>query len=182
MSDWQTLESETVYETPWIRVRRDEVLNHNKKPMTYSVVELKNPTVMVVAEKDGKILLQQSYHYTIDQTHWEIPAGGADEKDLEAAAKRELLEETGLVSDDWTHLGRYYHAIGMGNLPYNVFLARNVHKDSEATDDLEQISDQKFVTYDEAEKMIASGQVGEGAHISAIYLAKIHGLTGENDV
>jgi 8-oxo-dGTP pyrophosphatase MutT (NUDIX family) len=174
MSNWQTLTSEVVYETPWIKVRRDEVLNHNDKPMTYSVVELKNPTVMIVAEQDGKILVQQTYHYTIDKTHWEIPAGAADEDSLETAAKRELMEETGLVSNNWTHLGRYYHAIGMGNLPYDVFLAREVRKNSEATDEYEQITEQKFVTYDEAEKMIANGDIAEGAHVSAVYLAKIH--------
>jgi 8-oxo-dGTP pyrophosphatase MutT (NUDIX family) len=181
MSDWKTLSTEIVYETPWIKVRRDEVLNHNDKPMTYSVVELKNPTVLVVAEQDGKILVQQSYHYTIDKTHWEIPAGGADEANLEAAAKRELAEETGLASDDWTHLGRYYHAIGMGNLPYNVFLARNVRREGEATDELEQIDNQKFVTYDEVEQMIANGDIAEGAHISAIYLAKIHSLKSKQE-
>lgn len=174
MTDWQTLQSEVVYETPWIKVRRDQVLNHNKKPMTYSVVELKNPTVMIVAEQDGKILVQQTYHYTVDKTHWEIPAGAAEEKDLEAAAKRELAEETGLVSNDWTHLGRYYHAIGMGNLPYDVFLASDVHQDRNTTDEYEQITAQKFVPYDEVEKMIAAGDIAEGAHISAIYLAKLH--------
>jgi 8-oxo-dGTP pyrophosphatase MutT (NUDIX family) len=181
MSDWKTLKSEVVYETPWIKVRRDEVLNHNDKPMTYSVIELQRPSVLIVAEQDGKILVQKSFHYTLNKETWEIPAGGADEQDLLAAAKRELREETGLKSEDWTDLGRYYHAIGLGNLPYSVFLARNVQRASDATDEYEQITEQKFFDLSEVEKMIASGDLAEGAHISAIYLAKIHGLTEKSN-
>lgn len=176
MSDWKTLKSEIVYETAWIKVRRDKILNHNGKPMTYSVVTLQNPTVMIVAEHDGKILLQKNYHYTLGKSTWEIPAGGADEKDLLAAAKRELMEETGLASNDWTHLGRYYHAIGMGDLPYDVFLARNAQPTNGARDEDEEITDQGFFDWSEVEAKIKSGEIAEGAHAFAIFLARTHGF------
>jgi 8-oxo-dGTP pyrophosphatase MutT (NUDIX family) len=177
MSDWQTKSSETVYETPWIKVRRDEVINHNGKPMTYSVVELQHPSVLIVAERDGKILLQKSFHYTLNKTTWEIPAGGAEGEDLLTEAKRELLEETGLVSEDWTDLGRYYHIIGIGNLPYNVFLARGVQHASDQRDEYEQILEQGFFGLSEVKAKIKSGELAEAAHISAIYLALLEGLS-----
>lgn len=180
MSDWKTLKSDIVYETAWIKVRRDEVLNHNGKSMTYSVVDLQHPSVFIVAINDKhEILIQQEYKYTIDRDIWAIPAGHADgeaSEDLLEAAKRELLEEAGLVSDDWTDLGLFFQGIGIANLPYGIFLARNVQPKSDARDEVEQISNQHFVPLAEIEKMIAAGTFFDAPAIAAVYSAKIHGI------
>src|SRR4030095_6537795 len=80
---WKTKSSDIVYETPWIKVRRDEVLNHHGKALTYSVVELHHPSVFIVAANDsGAILFQKNYRYTIDQTIWELPAGHSEGKKI----------------------------------------------------------------------------------------------------
>jgi 8-oxo-dGTP pyrophosphatase MutT (NUDIX family) len=180
MSDWKTLKSEIVYETAWIKVRRDEVLNHKGKPLTYSVIDLQHPSVFIVATNDKhEIFIQQEYKYTIDRTIWAIPAGHADgeaSEDLLKAAKRELLEEAGLVSDDWTDLGLFFQGIGIANLPYRIFLARDVRSESDARDEVEQISNQHFVPIEKIEKMIASGDFFDAPAIAAVYSAKIHGI------
>jgi 8-oxo-dGTP pyrophosphatase MutT (NUDIX family) len=180
MSDWKTLKSEIVYETAWIKVRRDEVLNHNGKPLTYSVIDLQHPSVFIVATNDKhEIFIQQEYKYTIDRTLWAIPAGHADGKaseDLLEAAKRELLEEAGLASDDWIDLGLFYQGIGIANLPFGIFLARGVQRKNDALDEEEQISNRRFVPLGEIEKMIASGEFFDAPAIAAVYSAKIHGI------
>lgn len=119
---WRTLSSEEVYKTPWIRVRRDEVLTHNKKQLTYSVVESTSPSVFIVATNArGDILMQQGYKYPVDKVIWEIPAGHADNDDLLAAAKRELLKETGYTTDDWEELGQTYPALALANFRLRCF-------------------------------------------------------------
>jgi 8-oxo-dGTP pyrophosphatase MutT (NUDIX family) len=177
MPSWQTLSSEEVYKTPWIRVRRDEVLNHNGKQVTYSIVELHHPTVCIIAaDASGKIFLQQCYRYTIDKTDWELPAGGSDGEDPLLAAKRELLEETGLTSDDWAHLGRLYQAVGVANMPMEVFLARNVRSATSERDEDEEITKQQFVGIEKIEEMARSGEFNNAPMLGMIYLAKLHGL------
>ncbi len=177
MSDWKTLKSELVYETPWIKVRRDEVLNHVGTPMTYSVVDLKHPSVFIVAVNDKKeIFIQREYKYTIDRDIWAIPAGHTDGNEPLLAAKRELLEEAGLVSDDWTCLGRFFQGIGVANLPYYIFLARDVRQKTAASDKLEQISGQHFVPLKEIERMVAKGGFCDAPALAAVYAAKIHGI------
>ncbi|HEX9153681.1 MAG TPA: NUDIX hydrolase [Candidatus Saccharimonadales bacterium] len=176
MSDWKVLSSEEVYRTPWIKVRRDKVLNHSGKPLTYSVVELHHPTVFIVAaNSEAKILLQKSYRYTIDREMWELPAGHSEGQDYLEAARRELLEETGLASDDWTHLGRFYQAVGVANFPLEAYLARNVRETTKERDNLENILEQKFVSFEEIESMALDGSFDNSTMLGLLYLAKLRG-------
>jgi len=180
MAKWRTLSSQKVYETPWMRVHRNEVLNQNGKQLTYSFVELCNPSVFIVAvNAQGQIYLQRNYRYTLDKNMWEVPAGFADEQNVLTGAKRELLEETGLASDDWTELGTLYQANGIGNIPFTAFLARNVQAASGSRDPDEDISSGKFVDPATIEAMIRQGEFIESAHIAALYLARLHGLKKE---
>lgn len=181
MKKWKTLSSEEIYRTPWLKVRRDQVLNHEGKELTYSVIELHGPSVFIVAVNPaGNICMIQNYRYTVDKTMWETPAGFSDGQNELKAAQRELQEEAGLASDDWTNLGTLYQANGIANIPFTVFLARNVRTSGTAHGQQEEgITNQQFMSLDKIEAMVKNGEFIESAHMAAIYLAKIHGLKKE---
>lgn len=167
-----------MYETPWIKVRRDEVLNHQGKALTYSVVELHHPSVFIVAANEvGDILLQKNYRYTIDQTIWELPAGHSEGRDILEAAQRELREEDGYESDAWTDLGLFYQATGVGRMPLRVCLAQNVKPvKGYHPEDGELILERRFIRLPDVEQMIMSGELINATSIGALYIAKLHGL------
>jgi 8-oxo-dGTP pyrophosphatase MutT (NUDIX family) len=182
MATWQTLSSETVYETPWIRVRRDKVLTRTQKELTYSVVELVHPSVYIVAtnEKD-EILIQRNYKYPIGSYTWSLPAGHSDEgEDSLIAAKRELLEETGLVAGDWVSLGKTHQANGIANLPGEVFLAQRVRAKTNIRDEYKDITEQKFLSLEALEELIRRGVIDEGIVIAALYLTHLYKHKKEN--
>ncbi len=175
MADWQTVSSEDIYETDWIKVRRDKVLNHAGKELTYSYIKQQRPSVFIIAiNAKGQVYLQRNYRYTIGKSLVEVPAGFTDgqEGPLEAA-KRELLEEAGLTSDDWTNLGQAQQAGGLGDFPLVVFLAKNVRPAPHQRDGDEEISQGHFVNINDIEDMIAKGEMLKSAHIAAFYLAKL---------
>lgn len=176
MSRWQTLSSEEVYKSPWIRVRRDEVLNQRGTPLTYSVVEVvKKPSVFIVALNDaGQVFLQKMYRYPVDKTWWEIPAGFCDESDPLDAAKRELQEEADLVSDDWVELGDFFQAPGLAVIPGKAFLARKVRPGTGERDIDEDLSEPRFCDFDKVEEMIRTGAIKDAPVIIALYLARLH--------
>jgi 8-oxo-dGTP pyrophosphatase MutT (NUDIX family) len=97
---WTTRDSRLAYENPWIVVREDQVTHPDGRPGIYGVVHFKNRAIGVLPVDDlGRIWLVGQYRYPLDRYSWEIPEGGAPEAEApEAAARRELREETGLTA------------------------------------------------------------------------------------
>lgn len=103
---WKTLSTRETYSNPWIRVREDQVLNPSGGAGIYGVVEYKNRAIGVIpVDDDGFTWLVGQWRYCHERYEWEIPEGGcpAGESPVEAA-RRELLEETGIVAASITPL------------------------------------------------------------------------------
>jgi len=170
MTAWQTLSSEVVYETPWIKVFRDEVLNQNGKPLTYSYLRTTHPPVTIIAVDDqNRILLQKNYRYAIDKKLWEVPAGHSEGQDPLEAAKRELLEESGLVSEEWSSLGEAQLATGVADIHHYIFLAKDAHHATDKRDEDEDISEQRFVPLEEVRRMLLDNEIIDGDTLVGIY-------------
>jgi ADP-ribose pyrophosphatase len=93
--DWRHVESVTEYETGWYTGGYDLVEQPDGSPKRYYWADLP-PAVVVVAVTDGAVVHVEQYRPTIRETHLELPAGIVeDDETPEAAAKRELAEETG---------------------------------------------------------------------------------------
>ena len=95
---WRTLRSSLRYDNPWISLTHHDVLNPSGNEGIYGVVHFKNRAIGVLAlEHDSTTYLVGQYRYPLEAYSWEIPEGGGPHaEDPLTAAKRELLEETGL--------------------------------------------------------------------------------------
>ncbi|MBE7493543.1 MAG: NUDIX hydrolase [Verrucomicrobiaceae bacterium] len=97
---WTTLSTRETYANPWIRVREDQVVTPGGGKGIYGVVEYKNRAIGVIpVDEHGFTWLVGQWRYCHEGYEWEIPEGGcpAGESPVEAA-RRELLEETGIVA------------------------------------------------------------------------------------
>jgi 8-oxo-dGDP phosphatase len=180
---WRTLESRTAYENPWIRVREDRVRKPDGNDGIYGVVEMRHPAVFVVAvDEADRVLLVTLDRYTTGPGSVEVPAGGSDGEDPLVAARRELLEETGMVADEWTPVGSMDALNGIAVAPEHVFLARGLRPAmtadaggrGSATQEEEGIAAVRFVPFAEVLRMIAAGEIRDGETIAAVALAAIH--------
>lgn len=82
--------------------------------------------------KDGRIALNCNFRHATRCWELEIPRGMVEEGETaENAAKREVLEETGLVVEDLVYLGGMPPDSGMTNAIVSIFMAE-INKQTEA--------------------------------------------------
>ena len=100
---WKTLKSEYIIRRPWLTARRDTVeLPTGVVNDEYYVLEYPAWVNVTAVTKDGKYVMIRQYRHGLGQTNIEIPAGVCEEGEQpEAAARRELMEETGYSGGTW---------------------------------------------------------------------------------
>jgi ADP-ribose pyrophosphatase len=153
---WVT--SERVVEPSGVRVQR-EVVRH-----TGSVVVL----ATLDDGKDPRILLERQYRHAADSYLWELPAGRVDkgEKPL-AAAKRELLEETGYKAYSWTKILKFYASPGFVAESMTVFWARRLTPGA-AQPEPDEVIVQRLVPLSKAVQMVVRGTIRDAKTIASV--------------
>ena len=172
---WKALDSRTVYENRWIRVREDAVIRPDGADGIYGVVEMVAPAVFVVALTAAEeVVLVVQERYTTGARSIEVPAGATDGEEPLLAARRELREETGLVAERWRPLGRMNALNGIADAPELVFLATGLSAAAEGDErDAEGITEVLRVPFGDVLRMVAAGDIVDGETIASLALAGI---------
>lgn len=89
-------------------------------------------SVVVLAKQDDQLLLIRQYRAPVDDFVIQLPGGGVDHgEDLESAARREMLEETGCSCGKLHYLGRLYPASWRCNEIAHVYYTNEVISQAE---------------------------------------------------
>ena len=167
---WQVLRRETIYESQWVCLHRDDVrLPDGSVIHGHHVLDYPRPAVCVVpVGDDGRILLIEHYRFITDSIGWEAPAGRVDQGEaLEATAARELHEETGYTAAQFAYLGQYYPANGSSNLTFHVFVGRGL-RHAGALTDTNEIMRVAWFTPEEVWAMIDANEIRDGLALTAL--------------
>lgn len=117
---------------------------------------------------NGRILLERQYRHALDKYLYEIPAGHINRGEKpEAAARRELEEETGYRAGRLTRLSGFYEAPGSYTQYLHLYLAEGLEK-SETRRELNEIIELKEVTLAEALRMVRSNRIMDAKTICGI--------------
>ena len=172
---WKLLKSEWALNEKWYKVRKDTVEVRPGKILDDYYVGVSNDIVMVLAiTEDGIVPLVRQYKHGLSQIITELPAGYMEDgEDPLESAKRELKEETGYESDDWSKLGYFIKSAGKtvgGNI--YLYLAKNAKKTS--SQDLDDTEDIEIIEkpFQEVLQMAKSGELQGIDTVLALLLAE----------
>ena len=157
---WTVRSSRVAYENPWVRVEHDEVVRPDGSPGVYGVVRFANVAVGVLPLlPDGTVPLVGQHRYPMDAYSWEVPEGGAPRGEPpEAAARRELAEETGLRAGHLLEIGRAHLSNSVTDERAVMYLAWDL-TEGEATPDADEVLAHRRVPFADLVSDCLSGAV-----------------------
>lgn len=177
---WTVKGSETLVSNRWIKVRRDSVdLPNGTHIDDFYAVTISHCSAILALDRDCNVILKSEYRYCYDRDLVETPAGTfePEESDGFSVAKRELLEETGYTSDDWTYLGPTVESSSKLTNYMHVYLAKNcVRTGGQKLDETEMV-DVIVMPLSEAVEKVMNNEICCNSSASAILkAARIMGI------
>lgn len=171
----RTLKSEIAYKGKVINVYRDTVVEPNGKENVREIVRHSGSVVMLgvddsTSKDDPTIILIRQYRHAAGQYLIELPAGRIDAGEPAlAAAKREMIEETGYRAKKWTPLVTYFASPGFLGESMTIFVARDIRPGTATPEEDEQI-ELLPTPLSEALRWISEGKIHDGKTLIGLTL------------
>lgn len=176
-SDISTVEEklvnrQVIFEGKVLRLEKDDITLPDGRPAIREVIRHNGAVAVVPVDEQGRVLCVRQFRYPYREILLEIPAGKLEkgEGDPEAAARRELREETGARAGKMTYLGRFYSSAAILDEIIHVYLAEDLTVGETDPDDDEYI-EVTAIPLDELCDMIARGEVPDGKTQAAVMKA-----------
>ena len=158
---WKILDREYLFKRPWLTARRDKVqLPDGRINPEYYVLEYPDWINVIAITKTGMFVMVEQYRHGLQDVFTELVGGVIEPgEDPLAAARRELLEETGFAGGDW----ELYMVISQNPSTSNnytyCFIARGVEETArQHLDETEDIA-VKLLTEQEVKNMLVNDQI-----------------------
>jgi len=177
---WQIITEKNVYDNPWIQVTEYDVINPSGGKGIYGKVHYKNIAIGILPlDEKGNTYLVGQFRFPLNQYSWEIPEGGGPwEIDPLESAKRELLEEAGLIAGDWEVILTMHLSNSVSDELAIVYLARQLQQRNPQPEETEQLLIRK-AAFDDAYEMVQNGMITDALSVAAILKIKLMLLNGE---
>jgi 8-oxo-dGTP pyrophosphatase MutT (NUDIX family) len=173
---WKVLTSEPVLDRPWLEVRRQRIQLPNSHEIEFYLIGSPSWAAVLATTVDGNVVMVEQYRHGVAAISRELPAGVIESHETPLqAAQRELREETGFVSDDWSLLAELCPEPTRHTASAHFFIARHARRAVEPKPDASEDISVVTRTPDELLADVREGRIVHAVHIAAILLAKERG-------
>lgn len=171
----EQIDSELIFDGRLLHVYKDSVKLPNGHESTREYISHLGAVAIVAITDDGKMIIEKQFRYPLHKAIIEIPAGKIDSitEDRLDAAKRELLEETGITADEWITLGEYHPAAAYSSELITIYIAKGLHEGDQKLDEDEFLNIEKM-TVAELVDLVMNGEITDGKTQVAIMKAALY--------
>ena len=162
MKKWKTKKTAQLIDTHWVKVRRDTVeLPNGQTIEDFYAITINDAAAIEALDDAGNIILKREYRYCYDRDLIEVPAGTFEEGETDglSVAKRELLEETGYISEDWKYLGATVESSAKLTNYMHIYFANHCRKVSGQHLDATEELDMLLVPLGQAVEMVMDNEI-----------------------
>lgn len=164
------LNSKLMYDGNFIQVRKDDVRLPDGSVSTREYITHPGAVAVLAMLDNGNLVMERQFRYAPQREFVELPAGKIDNgEDILLCAQRELLEETGYVASEWTHLTTVWSCIGYADERIEYFIARNLNYQGHNLDEGEFLEVFEL-SLPEAIEWIRLGKINESKTIVGLFL------------
>ena len=167
--------SELIFDGKILHLYHDQVSLPNGEGASRELVRHVGAVCVLPITDDGCAVMERQYRYPVDRVLLEIPAGKLDSKaeDHEAAARRELEEETGYRAETLIPLGLFYPACAYSDEAIWMYLAKGLTRGERHLDE-DEFLDVELIPLRELVRAVMAGEVPDAKTQIAILKAAVH--------
>ncbi len=164
------IDTTLMYDGNFIQVRKDNVRLPDGRVSTREYITHPGAVAVLAMLDNGNLVMERQFRYAPQREFIELPAGKIDnDEDILLCAQRELLEETGYVASEWTHLTKVWSCIGYADERIEYFIARGLTFQGRNLDDGEFLEVFEL-SLPEAMEWIRLGKINESKTIVGLFL------------
>lgn len=173
LEKWRILNSQMVINNQWCKVRQDEIQLPNGKIIDDYFINIRLDVALILpVTSNQEIVFVRQYRHGAGEILLELPAGTFDAKieDPQAAALRELKEETGYVAQTAIPLGTLYDNPVKDSNKIYLFMTQDVKKIVNQQLDLTEDIEVKLIPISQVMETIASREINVAGTVAAIFM------------
>lgn len=170
---WKILKSKLAFNNKWVTIRQDEVeLPKGEIIDDFFVVVRPDIALVFPVTKNQEIVFVRQYRHATGEILLELPAGSfhPEIEDAEVAARRELEEETGYVTEELVKLTTLYDNPIKDTNKIHLFLAKNVQLIGKQNLDITEEVEVVLIPIERLMIKINQGEIRVSGTIAAIFL------------
>ena len=173
LKKWKILNSRMVINHQWCKVRQDEIELPNGKIIDDYFINIRPEVALILPiTSNDEIVFVRQYRHGAGEILLELPAGtfNPKEESPQAAAIRELKEETGYITNNVIQLATLYDNPVKDTNKITLFLAEYVRKTGKqelgVTEEIEVV----LIPIKRLTEKIASGEISVAGTVAALFL------------
>lgn len=174
---WETTDSTVAYSCPGFDIVNETVQLPDGTETDFDYLTEPPSVCILPLTPDGNVVCIEEWRQAVSRVNHGLPVGGteSDDVDLEAAARRELREETGYEAETLESLVTVEPANGFADTVVHFFVARGCRPTADQQLDHDESIRVATTTLEDLTESVADGAIRDGRTVLALSYYRLFG-------